>query len=148
MILYFQPATLLKMRFQHKCFLRILQIFLVCNFIKNKTPTQMFSCGFCEIFKNIYFENICKSLLLMIYSLLDSFVKFVVHLNEKQKDIKDSCSEKCLCIFLILLVSGKTSLIACLGSNSCFFLKNIDLSKYWKPRTYPYTLSYIFGNIL
>ena len=26
-----------------------------CNFIKKETPAQMFSCEFCEIFKNTYF---------------------------------------------------------------------------------------------
>ena len=27
----------------------------VCNFIKKETPTQVFSCEFCEIFKNTSF---------------------------------------------------------------------------------------------
>ena len=31
---------------------------LVCNFIKNKTPTQVFSCEFCEIFKNTFFAEL------------------------------------------------------------------------------------------
>ena len=26
-----------------------------CNFIKKETPAQVFSCEFCEIFKNTYF---------------------------------------------------------------------------------------------
>ena len=31
---------------------------LVCNFIKNKTPTQVFSFEFCEIFKNTFFAEL------------------------------------------------------------------------------------------
>ena len=27
----------------------------VCNFIKKDTPTQVFSCEFCEIFKSTFF---------------------------------------------------------------------------------------------
>ena len=29
-------------------------LFLICNFIKKKTLTQVFSCEFCEIFKNTF----------------------------------------------------------------------------------------------
>ena len=29
----------------------------VCNFIRKETPTQVFSCEYCEIFKNIDFEE-------------------------------------------------------------------------------------------
>ena len=28
-----------------------------CNFIKKETPTRVFSCKICEIFKNTYFEE-------------------------------------------------------------------------------------------
>ena len=28
-----------------------------CDLIKNKTPTQVFFCEYCEIFKNIHFEE-------------------------------------------------------------------------------------------
>ena len=28
-----------------------------CNFIKNETPTQVFSCEYFEIFKNTYFQE-------------------------------------------------------------------------------------------
>ena len=28
-----------------------------CNFIKKETPTQMFSCESCEIFKNTFLKN-------------------------------------------------------------------------------------------
>ena len=28
-----------------------------CNFIKKKTPTQVFSCETCQYFKNIYFQE-------------------------------------------------------------------------------------------
>ena len=30
----------------------------MCNFIIKETPTQMFSCGFCEIFKMYFFNRI------------------------------------------------------------------------------------------
>ena len=29
-----------------------------CNFFKKEIPTQVFSCGYCEIFKNTYFEHL------------------------------------------------------------------------------------------
>ena len=29
----------------------------VCDLLKNKTSTQVFSCEYCEIFKNIHFEE-------------------------------------------------------------------------------------------
>ena len=28
-----------------------------CNFVKKKTSTPMFSCEYCKIFKNIYYEE-------------------------------------------------------------------------------------------
>ena len=34
---------------------------------KKDTPTQMLSCEVCETFKNTYFENICKRLLLELF---------------------------------------------------------------------------------
>ena len=34
-----------------------LQGWRVSNFIKEDTPTQVFSCGFCKIFKNIFFDR-------------------------------------------------------------------------------------------
>ena len=37
-----------------------------CNFIKKETPTQMFSCEFCEIFKNTFFIEHLRWLLLYI----------------------------------------------------------------------------------
>ena len=36
------------------------------NFIKKVTPALMFSCEFCETFKNTFSENICERLLLLI----------------------------------------------------------------------------------
>ena len=29
-----------------------------CNFIKKKTPAQVFSCKFCEMFKNTFFNRV------------------------------------------------------------------------------------------
>ena len=37
--------------------LSILRNFLACNFNKNETPPQVFSCEFCKIFKNTCFVN-------------------------------------------------------------------------------------------
>ena len=36
---------------------RFLQVFGACNFIKKETLAQMFSCKFCEISKNTFFEQ-------------------------------------------------------------------------------------------
>ena len=30
---------------------------LACNFIKKETPTQVFFCEYCEVFKSTYFEE-------------------------------------------------------------------------------------------
>ena len=38
--------------------------FQACNFIKNETLAQMFSCEFCEISKNIFLQNTSGRLLL------------------------------------------------------------------------------------
>ena len=35
----------------------VLELENTCNFIKKETPTQVFSCEYCEIFKNTYFEE-------------------------------------------------------------------------------------------
>ena len=70
LMLYFQPATLLKKILRHRCFvsffsllfyykkdsgkdvfLRVLRFFSTCNFIKNEALTQTFSCEFWEIFQ-------------------------------------------------------------------------------------------------
>ena len=31
--------------------------FQACNFIRKETPTQVFSCEYCEVFKNTSFEE-------------------------------------------------------------------------------------------
>ena len=44
-----------------------------CNFIKKKTPTQVFSCKICEIFESTYFEKQLRTTalgLLVYYSIL------------------------------------------------------------------------------
>ena len=37
-----------------------------CNFIKKETLAQVFSCEFCEIFKNFFLQNASQRLLLII----------------------------------------------------------------------------------
>ena len=82
--------------------LQILLMFSALNFAKNETPAKVFSCEFSEIFllatafrtrlwhrcssvnlakclRALNLQNIWKRLLLMIWSLLDSFVRFIVH---------------------------------------------------------------------
>ena len=45
--------------------------FLSCNFIKNKTPAQRFSFGFCKIFKNIFFtEHLWMELLALYFVII------------------------------------------------------------------------------
>ena len=43
-----------------------------CNVIKKETPSQVFSCQFCEIFKNIFFIEHLRWLLLPILKPLNS----------------------------------------------------------------------------
>ena len=47
----------------------------------------------------------------MTWSLLDSFVEFYVHWDEKQKDIKDNCFLKMSMYFLMFSASLKTTII-------------------------------------
>ena len=48
-----------------KLTIKTLELRQACNFIKKVTLAQMFSCGFCEIFKNTFFtENTSGRLLL------------------------------------------------------------------------------------
>ena len=85
-----QLVTLLKRRLQRRCFnvnvenflslqlylkrvsgisvfLRILRNFTACNFIKNETPTEVFSCEFCKKFlRTLILQNIYEELLLPI----------------------------------------------------------------------------------
>ena len=35
----------------------VTQVIEDCNFVKKETPTQVFSCQFCEIFKTTYFAG-------------------------------------------------------------------------------------------
>ena len=45
-----------------------------CNFIKIQTPTQVFSCAFCEIFKNAFFTDHLRTRSRVLYmtTLLDN----------------------------------------------------------------------------
>ena len=48
--------------------------FLSCNFIKNKTLAQRFSCGFCKIFKNTFFtEHLWRELLALYFVIIYSW---------------------------------------------------------------------------
>ena len=53
---------------KHLCWslLMKLQVFHLQVF-KKETPKQMFSCEVCKTFRNTYFENICKRLLLEVF---------------------------------------------------------------------------------
>ena len=44
----------------------------VFNFIKKETPTQVFSCEICQLFKNTFLKNICEQLLWLL-RILSSF---------------------------------------------------------------------------
>ena len=59
------PAGSLKLDYCTGVSLHILRNFSACNFIKSNTPAQVLFCEFCEIFKNTYFVEHCKRLLLI-----------------------------------------------------------------------------------
>ena len=103
---FFQPVTYYKWDSGTGVFTWILRIFSTCNFVKSEILAQMFSCKFWEIFqpaallrtrlshrcfpvnlwkffRTLILQDICVGLLLTIWSLLDSFVNFIVHQNEK-----------------------------------------------------------------
>ena len=50
-----QLTITLKLRLQHKCFLRI---FLACKFIENKTPVQVFPCELGNFFQPVTLPKI------------------------------------------------------------------------------------------
>ena len=57
--------------------------FLSCNFIKNKTLAQRFSCGFWKIFKNTFFtEHLWTELLALYFGIIYSW-----QLSSNQKSI-------------------------------------------------------------
>ena len=45
---------------------------MACNFIKKYTPTQEFSCQFCESLKNTFFEEHLRWILLQRIMILTS----------------------------------------------------------------------------
>ena len=59
-----------------------------CNFIKKETLVQVFSCGFCEIFKNIFFYRTLRWLLLL-------FFKIYRNLYIKAQQNRSSSHEGC-----------------------------------------------------
>ena len=42
---------------------------IACNFIKKENPTQVLPCEFCEIYKNSFFIEYLRQLLLLINNL-------------------------------------------------------------------------------
>ena len=67
------------------------EIFLPAFFFENETQSQLFSVNFEKVLRPILLQNMCKGMLTMIWSVLDSFVRFIANYNGKQKDIKDNC---------------------------------------------------------
>ena len=44
-----------------------------CNFIKKETVAQVFSCEFCEIFKNTFFTEHLRTTASILWTLIDLF---------------------------------------------------------------------------
>ena len=68
--------------------------FPVCNFIKKQTPTKMFICEYCKIFKNISWQNTSERLLLVfIYEFWEVFqiTFFIEHLWKTAYFMYSSC---------------------------------------------------------
>ena len=63
-----------------------------CNFIKKETPVQVFSCEFCEIFKNTYFVEHQPRVASFILLFRCGFIKFPYLLNTYRawKDISNT----------------------------------------------------------
>ena len=51
----------------------------------NETPTQVFSCGYCEFFKNIYFEKHLQRLLWLTFTLVIYYCFRLSLYNYKEK---------------------------------------------------------------
>ena len=102
------------------------------NHIKKETPAQVFSFEFYKIFKNICFAEYLLKATLMIWLLLDSFVSFIVHLNEKLNDISDNCFLKTFMYLLNVFnesyyhYTNRFKYKALLFSEKRWFFKNIE----------------------
>ena len=67
-----------------------------CHFIKKETVAQMFSCEFCEIFKNTFFtEHLWTTLSRLEFSL---YILFLLHITLQFISLTDFSifSEKCI----------------------------------------------------
>ena len=60
---------------------RVLEIFAkfteACNFIKIETLAQVFSCEFCDIFKNTFLQSTSKRMLLIICNNPNNLMKIL-----------------------------------------------------------------------
>ena len=90
--------------------------FSACVFIKNKTPAQVFFCEFCKIVWKFTLQNICERLL-KIWSIRDSFVRFIVH-----------CSKRITYVSFCIYVSSESkdqvyfsTILNCIDVNPAFF---------------------------
>ena len=82
------------------------QSYKACNFYKQETPTQVFSCEYCEIFKNNYFEEhlltaaseIIFLLFIRFFPAINFSSKFVCNLHFTNSDLRKL--NICLCNIL------------------------------------------------
>ena len=59
----------------------ILRNFVSCNFIKKETLAQVFSCEFFEIYKNTFFTEHLRRLLLLIEQKVFARLAYLKHRN-------------------------------------------------------------------
>ena len=62
-----------------------------CNFIKKRTPTQVFSCGVCKVFKNTYFEEYLRTTAFVV-----SFSWLYVHYYVTDLSTKNKMKGVCI----------------------------------------------------
>ena len=138
---FFQSLTLSKLDPGTVFFLKIFKKILAHIFMKNKTPAQMFYCKFWEMFqpttllrirlwhrrfpvsftkflRTVFLQNICKGVLLMKWSLPDTFVSLLLIKMGNKAEIM--AFQKCLCVFSMFLVSLKQG----------YFHSYIDMDKH------------------
>ena len=94
-----------------------------CNFIKNKTPPQVFSCEFSEVFKNTFFDRtplVAASLISFDFSLVATVLFHVVH--------KFTSLQNYSCITFSIFVFQPQFLKAVAGNKKISFLQ---LDNFW-----------------
>ena len=66
---------------------QLIDIVMVCNFIKKNNLTQLFSCEFCEVFKNTFFTEHLWTTASSLLKVFTEAIKIIKHHQLKINDL-------------------------------------------------------------